>query len=189
MTACWTELNYLVCINPSVCKLKKEIMRIQQGNENSLVYSEPFKDSSRESDGNKKKKEEKKTRPWIRTVQPSAVSVAPWSGRQPCCLHGKVWVTFMFLLVQFRQRQERLRSHTPGMRKKQRREKKNAPEVSAGILMASIMLTIIGSNWGAIILHFQSNVSLNMKACADVSAFFPFCLLCVWKVPRLKEKK
>lgn len=40
-----------------MCKLKKEIMRIQQGNENSLVYSEPFKDSSRESDGNKKKKE------------------------------------------------------------------------------------------------------------------------------------
>lgn len=60
-----------------MCKLKKEIMRIQQGNENSLVYSEPFKDSSCESDGKKKKKRNLKTRPWIRTVQPSAVSVAP----------------------------------------------------------------------------------------------------------------
>lgn len=142
--------------------------------------------------GRKKKKRNLKTRPWIRTVQPSAVSVAPWSGRQPCCLHGKVWITFMFLLVQFRQRQEGCALTLQAWernREETKKRKRNAPEVSAGILTASIMHTIIGSNWGAIILHFQSNVSLNIKACADVSAFFPFCLLCMacGKSPGLKK--
>ena len=46
--------------------------------------------------------------------------------------------------------------------------------------MASIMHAIIGSNWGAIISHLQSNVSLNIKACADMTAFFSFWLLCVY---------
>lgn len=91
---------------------------------------------------------------------------------------------YVFLPVQFRQRQESCALTVKSWERKRKRERergkeRKAPEVSAGILMASIMHTIIGSNWGAIILHLQSNVSLNMKACADVSAFLSFCLLCV----------
>lgn len=55
----------------------------------------------------------------------------------------------------------------------------NAPGVSAGILLASIMQTIIGANGVAIILHLQSNVSLNIEACEDVSAFFSLCAFCI----------
>lgn len=118
-----------------------------------------------------------------------------------CCLHGKVcgldggffWV--VFLRVQFRQRQEGAFSNSSHEKEKERERERKALGVSAGILMTSIMQSIIGSNWGAIILHLQSNVSLNMKACADASAFFFFWLLClcvlltVWKVPWLKIRQ
>lgn len=135
-------------------------MRIKQGYENALVSSGPkclFRDSSCES------VQMKKTWKWLFLCSRVLVCM------EKCRL---------LLLVQFKQRR---RGCTRSVKSWERngRGRKKGPEVSAGILIASIMHTIIGSNWGAIILHLQLNVSLKARRVLTWVHSSPVCFVCV----------